>query len=217
MEPLHLATPELVKAINDDYAAILRNERANLPKALAIAERLNALRARTIRGQWKTKFDTFGLHISYETASVYLRIWEHWAEIQELAAAKSVELHSLTIDRARELWARRNDDDAEDTEDDDAEVASSGKPTVEAMEARQAANAEAEAAELALEDVDVDAERRQRVDKTFEVLTRTYPQDELRDLTERLAKHLGMTLRPLAQMQALLEAVGGTNGTEMMQ
>jgi hypothetical protein len=111
----------LVKAINDDYSVILNSERANLPRALAIAEKLNALRARTIRGEWKTKFASFGLKISYETASVYLRIWEHWPEILELAAAKGVETTLLTIDAARELWARRKetteDDDAEDTDD----------------------------------------------------------------------------------------------------
>jgi len=43
MEPVHLATPELVKAINDYYSVILNSERANLPRALAIAEKLNAL------------------------------------------------------------------------------------------------------------------------------------------------------------------------------
>lgn len=207
MEAVHLATPELVKAINDEYAIILGSERANLPRALVIAEKLNALRARTIRGQWKTKFYTFGLKISYETASVYLRIWENWADIKWLAVQKSVDPTLLTIDGARELWARRKDTEEDDTED---AAEGDGKPTVEAMEARQAANAEAEAAELADDDVDVDAERRQRVDRTLAVLMRTYPQDELLDLTERLAKHLGMTLMPLDTMTALAETLSLT-------
>src|SRR6516225_8665644 len=106
-----LSSDDLKKQINDDYAVILNSERANLPRALVIAEKLNALRARTIRGEWKTKFPSFNLRISYETACVYLRIWEHWPEILELATAKGVEPTLLTIDAARELWARRNNDD----------------------------------------------------------------------------------------------------------
>src|SRR5262245_58379372 len=214
MEPLHLGTPELVRAINDDYSEILNSERANLPRALAIAEKLNALRARTIRGEWKTKFASFGLKISYETASRYLRIWEHWSQIEELAVEKSVDPTLLTIDAARELWARRNDEeeeDASDANDDSGETDSDGKPTPEAMIAKQAANAEAEAAALnerLNRDVDVDAERRQRVDETFERLMRFYPQDELMELTEMLAKHLGMTLMPIAQSDALLRELG---------
>jgi len=159
------------------------------------------------RGKRKTEFDSFGLKISYETASVYLRIWEHWADIKWLAVQKSVDPTLLTIDGARELWARRKDTEEDDTED---AAEGDGKPTVEAMEARQAANAEAEAAELADDDVDVDAERRQRVDRTLAVLMRTYPQDELLDLTERLAKHLGMTLMPLDTMTALAETLSLT-------
>jgi len=62
--------------------------------------------------------------MSYETASVYLRIWDHWDEIKSLAAARGVETTLLTIDAARELWATRNatdetddDDDTDDTDD----------------------------------------------------------------------------------------------------
>jgi len=118
-----LSAADLAKQINDDYSMILNNERANLPRALAIAEKLNALRVRARRGEWKSKFESYGLKISYETASVYLRIWEHWDDIKTLAVEKGVDPTLLTIDAARELWARRNDDatatddDAEDTED----------------------------------------------------------------------------------------------------
>ena len=196
-----LSTDDLKKQINDDYAVILNSERANLPKALIIAEKLNALRARVRRGEWKTKFKTHGLNISYETASVYLRIWENWPEIQQLAAAKSVDPTLLTIDGARELWARRKGDAA----DDDAADEDDGKPTVEAMEAKQTANAEEEAA--ALSDVDIDGARRDRVDREFTRLTQKWPQDELLDLTERLAKHLGMALMPASKLAALEEAI----------
>src|SRR6516164_1684403 len=95
-----LSSDDLAKQINDEYAVILNSERANLPKALVIAEKLNALRVRAKRGVWKNQFSSYGLKISYETASVYLRIWEHWDEIQKLAAAKSVDPTLLTIDAA---------------------------------------------------------------------------------------------------------------------
>jgi hypothetical protein len=45
VDAVDLSTTELVKAINDDYSVILGSERANLPRALIIAEKLNALRA----------------------------------------------------------------------------------------------------------------------------------------------------------------------------
>jgi hypothetical protein len=39
-----LAVAALVKQINDEYAVILRSERANLPRAMAIGEKLIDLR-----------------------------------------------------------------------------------------------------------------------------------------------------------------------------
>jgi len=44
-----LSAADLAKQINDDYSMILNNERANLPRALALAEKLNALRVRARR------------------------------------------------------------------------------------------------------------------------------------------------------------------------
>ena len=85
----NLSSADLAKQINDDYSVILGSERANLPRALAIAPKLHALRVRAW-GQWKTKFPSYGLQMSYETASVYLRIWEHWVEIRRLAVKKGV-------------------------------------------------------------------------------------------------------------------------------
>ena len=55
---IHLSTDELVKAINDEYGVILVSERNKLPKALAIGEKLTALRPRIApkHGEWKAKF-----------------------------------------------------------------------------------------------------------------------------------------------------------------
>jgi hypothetical protein len=192
-----LTTKDIAKQINDEYSVILANEKANLPRALAIGEKLMWLRARVIHGEWQTKLKEYCPKISYETATLYIRLFERQMDWRAAAAGKGVEPTDLTIDEARKLLAKPK---AADDDDDD------GKPTVEAMIAKQTANAEAEAA--ALEDVDLDAARRQRVDKTVEVLMRTYPQDELLDLTEKLAKHLGMTLMPLATTEALMRELG---------
>jgi len=210
---LQLSADALAKQINDEYSVILVSEKANLPRALAIGEKLIALRARTVHGQWQAKLAMWCPVISYETATLYIRLYEKQDVWRTNAVAKSVETTDLTIEAARQLLAKPK---SKSNDDDNADDVGDGKPTAEAMEARQAANAEAEAAELA--EVDIDGARRQRVGRTFDVLMRTYPQDELLDLTERLAKHLGMTLMPLAQMQALTEVIGGpANETQVTQ
>jgi len=192
-----LSVTELAKLINDEYEVILGNERTNYPRALSIGEKLAYLRRGADRGEWRIKLETLCPHVSYETATKYIRVWRYQRDIEAAADAKSVATTDLTIELALSLIAKpkkkTNGSVAVDGDD--------GKPTVEAMEAKQAANAEEEAATLTEEeeeaevaainermnaDVDVDAERRQRVDETFERLMRYYPQDELLALTERL-------------------------------
>jgi hypothetical protein len=216
-----LSSADLAKQINEDYSVILGSERANLPRALAIAPKLHVLRVRAW-GQWKTKFPSYGLTISYETASVYLRVWEHWHEIQTLAAKKGADPTLLTIDGARELWARRKATDEPDSPDSSNEEnetkeddvgSGGGKPTPEAMKARETANAEAEAKALAEDESEDDAETDAGIksiglDLMFAQLMQVYSQDELMGLTERLAKHLGMTLMPLATTEALMRELG---------
>jgi hypothetical protein len=41
-----LSSADLTKQINEDYSVILSSERANLPRALAIAPKLHVLRTR---------------------------------------------------------------------------------------------------------------------------------------------------------------------------
>jgi len=201
-----LSTDELAKQINAEYSVILNSDRANYPRALSIGGKLFAINVRTEHGEWQTKLSALCPDISYETATKYIRVYRYQHQIAAAAAAKSVATTDLTIELALSLIAKKRTT-TENT--DDEEAGGDGKPTVEAMEARQAANAEAEAAELADDEIDIDAERLQRVDKTFDVLMRTYPLDELLDLTERLAKHLGMTLVPLDTIAALEEAITG--------
>ena len=216
MEYANLSAADLAKQINDEYAVILNSEKANLPRALAIGEKLMHLRVRIPSEEWKDKLEGYCPNISYETATLYIRLFEKQAVWRAAAAAQNVEPTSLTIDAARRLLTKKRsttetaDDDEEQTDESD------GKPTVAAMEAKQAANAEEEAAALnerLNRDVDVDADRRQRVDETFERLMRYYPQDELLDLTQRLAKHLGMTLVAEDTWDALKDAVKPTTPT----
>jgi hypothetical protein len=117
----------------------------------------------------------------------------------------------LTIDAARKLLAKPKSSTtttptAETTAAapaEEEEPSVDGKPTPEAMIAKQTANAEEETS--ALNDVDIDGERQERVNWIFAMLMQKYPQDELLDLTERLAKHLGMTLMPLSKSEALMK------------
>ena len=203
MDYAGLSADDLAKQINDEYAVILSSEKANLPRALAIGEKLMHLRVRIPSDEWKDKLEGYCPNISYETATLYIRLFEKQETWRAAAVAQNVEPTSLTIDAARRLLTKKRSTQAQtdDAETDDEADDGDGKPTAEAMEAKQARNAEAEAAEL--EDVDIDADRADRVDRTFDVLMRTYPQDELLDLTSRLAKHLGMALVPEDKWSAL--------------
>jgi hypothetical protein len=74
-----LSTPDLTKLINEEYSVIAQTEleagRKNLPRALALAQKLGFLRARALRGEWKKRFSSYGLQISYETAALYLSVF----------------------------------------------------------------------------------------------------------------------------------------------
>jgi len=77
--PVLLDTDVLVKAINDEYSQILASERNNLQKALAIGEKLVALRPRIApkHGKWQVKLAEHCPQISYETATLYIRLYEN--------------------------------------------------------------------------------------------------------------------------------------------
>jgi hypothetical protein len=102
-----LTTDVLVKAINDEYSQILASERNNLQKALAIGEKLVALRPRIApkHGKWQAKLKEHCPDISYETATLYIRLFESQVEWRAAAAAKSVGPTDLTIEAARQLLA----------------------------------------------------------------------------------------------------------------
>src|SRR6516162_2898885 len=86
------------KLINDEYAHILNNERSNFAKALTVGEMLIALRPRIApeHGDWQTKLKVYCPKISYETATLYMRLAENREKIEKEAAVKSVSVTDLT-------------------------------------------------------------------------------------------------------------------------
>ena len=183
-----LSVIELAKLINDEYAVILGNERTNYPRAISVGGKLVALRRGVDHGEWITKLKTHCKQISYETATKYIRLWKKQLLIEKAAAAKPVATTDLTIELALSLIAKPKQKTP--TNGSGAVDGGDGKPTVEAMVAKQAANAEEEAAQ---NDDDDDND----VEGWFVQAVKAFSQDELRNLTERLAKHLGMTLTPV--------------------
>jgi len=103
-----LSTTELAKQINDEYSVILEAERTNLQKAMAIGEKLIALRRRIApeHGDWQAKLKLYCPQISYETATRYIRLSDKREELDKAAAAKSVATTDLTIEEARKLLSK---------------------------------------------------------------------------------------------------------------
>lgn len=207
----NLSSADLAKQINDDYSVILGSERANLPRALAIAPKLHALRIRTWR-QWKTKFPSYDLQMSYETASVYLRIWENWTEIRALAVKKGVEPTLLTIDAARELWAKRketnNDADADDNTDteDNTDAEDGDGQKYNDLEEDDDLEEDYDSSRTTVdEEAAIEWLRALAPDELIGWLRTVQDDDWLSELTQRLATHLGMTLMPMANLKTLLD------------
>jgi hypothetical protein len=117
-----LSSDYLAKLINDEYEVVLVSERANLPRAKAIGEKLEVLRARTKHGEWQTKLREWCPRISYETATRYIRVYRRWPDIEQAAAVKSVKTTDLTIDDALRLLAKPKDDNNSEMPQDNGEV-----------------------------------------------------------------------------------------------
>jgi hypothetical protein len=101
-----LSAAELAKLINDEYSMVLAAERSNLPRARAIGEKLEALRAGTPHGEWQKKLRKWCPKLSYETANRYIKLYEKWPKIEKAAGAKNVRTTDLTIDDALKLLAK---------------------------------------------------------------------------------------------------------------
>src|SRR5262245_42395271 len=196
---IHLSTDELVKAINDEYGVILASERNKLPKAIAIGEKLVALRPRIApnHGEWKAQFTgpERRLRISYETATVYIRLFERQAEWRKAAAEKNADPTSLTIEDVLRLLAKPKPEadnkgkSSKAAKAAVAEPATDPKPMVTLPPDQVVKNLELDYGDM------------------FEALKRKYDRDDLLELTKRLAADLGMVLMPISQSQALMEAI----------
>ena len=103
---IHLSTPELFEAINEEYSAILASERNNLQRALAIGDKLKALRPRAKHGEWRGHLAEQCPNLSYETATLYIRLYNNQGKLADAAAVKTVEPTDLTIDDFRKYLAK---------------------------------------------------------------------------------------------------------------
>src|SRR6516225_437625 len=113
-----LSVPDLAKLINDEYSLVLASERNNLQRALTIGEKPVALRARAKHGEWQEKLKGWCPKLSYETATVYIRLFEKRDVWEERAKATSVEPTDLTIEGARQLLAKSKPESDSDSEPD---------------------------------------------------------------------------------------------------
>jgi hypothetical protein len=189
-----LSTTELAKLINDEYGVILANERTNLTKALAVGEKLIALRQRVApkHGNWQDKLRAWCPRISYETATKYIRVCDKWPDIVKAAKAKGVVTTDLTIEAALKLIAKPKLDSG-----------NKSNSAVRGAVAEPSPN-RSEAPDVALEGF--------ANDEVFHTLWNVYENrhDDLLELTTRLARSLGMTLMRLEQSEALMAVISET-------
>ena len=98
-----LSTADLVKLINSEYAGLLAGERNTFQKAITLGDALLALRKRQDHGKWQAYLAKVCPQLSYETATVYIRLAENREKIMAAAKEKSVAPTDLTIDLALKL------------------------------------------------------------------------------------------------------------------
>jgi hypothetical protein len=215
---LHYSSDLLAKLINEEYKNILIAERTNLPRARAIGEKLTVLKGRADHGEWKTELAQRCPQISYVTATRYMRVYRLWLRIEEAAARKGIATIHLTIDGALELVAKpKTTAAAQTTSSDEAATTNTGSGEAENTdsgdddgEADSATESDADAGEdwHRQEDAEIAKEYLQTlaVDDLITML-REVRDDDLLELTTRLAQSLEMTLMSLAKSEALMEAL----------
>lgn len=183
-----LSTDDLAKLINEEYSVILHNERTNLPRAQMVGEKLKVLQDKAEHGEWKTKLAEYCPEVAYETATLYIRLWNKREKLAELAAAKDVTVTDLTIQEARKLLA---------TPKSGSDGSRSKKAIKAAVEPASGPEPRSVPPDQVIRNLELD------YGDMFETLKSTYDQDDLMSLTERLAAHLGMTLMPTGNSDAL--------------
>lgn len=181
-----LAITALVKQINDEYAIIRASERRNLPKAIAIGEKLLDLRPRVSKhGEWQDWLKKHCPSLAYETATGYIRLADNQDELAELAKAKSVADADLTISEALKLLAKP-------------------KPTSKAKNknARQADVQEPDTKAKDKPPTEKEIIQNLAPDELLATLKEFWDMDQLRELSRLLQAHVSttsMVRRPLGQ------------------
>ena len=172
---IDLSTIELAKLINDEYAVILNNERTNLPRAMSVGEKLKVLQGKSKHGEWQIRLKTHCPKVSYETATLYIRLWDKRDKLNELAKAKSVTVTDLTIQEARRLLAtpKPNDDKSKSVKVPKGGV-EPGEPKPTLSMPPDKVIRELDCGEL------------------FDILRVVYDKDDRMSLTTKLAADLGM-------------------------
>jgi len=191
---LDLSATELAKQINAEYALILANERTNYPKAMSVGEKLGALRRGAEHGEWQAKLKQYCPAISYETATKYIRLWNNRNKIEAEATIKSVATTDLTIELALNLIAKPKAKDSSKGKPDSVSKGGVEEPGNEPTPRTVAPD-------VALEGLETD--------EVFHTLQNVYEnrQDDLLELTRRLAASLGMALVSNDKLAALEEVI----------
>jgi hypothetical protein len=183
----NLSDTDIAKLIDDEYAVILASEKANLPRARAIGEKLSILRVRFDYGKWQDHFESLDLTISYETATLYMRLYANWSEIVKLCKTKNVEPTDLTIDAARQLLTKPRTKTSTTTSTSGT-TTSGSQGTTSTNNDDPEPDDEEKPPDQVVKDLELDA------GDMWEVLKVAYDRDGLLVIAQRLAAHLGMTL-----------------------
>jgi hypothetical protein len=195
-----LSTTELAKQINAEYDVILDGERTTLQRYLAMGKKLVALRPRIApkHGEWQAKLKLHCPAVSYETANLCIRFVENLDKLEAYAASKNVKVTDLGVDEARKALTKSKSNKTTD-KGKPANVVKGGvaEPGNEPVP-------RSVAPDIALEGLEND--------EVFHTLQNVYEnrQDELLELTWRLAESLGMTLMPTSKLEALAEVTKTT-------
>ena len=180
-----LGDSELIKRINEQVGIDLAADRSTYTRAVALGEMLVLLRnRRNDKRGWQEYLKEKCPKLAYETATLYIRLFEKQDAILAAAKAQSVTVTDLTVRLARKLIAKPKPNDPKKPK----------KPMVIEEPA-----AEPKTKPITLEDYLRDL----AADELFTALRQTYEEEQLRKLSSLLTVHLTKTVRPLAERPSL--------------
>jgi hypothetical protein len=102
-----LGDSELIKRINEQVGIDLAADRSTYTRAVALGEMLVLLRnRRNKKGGWQEYLKEKCPKLAYETATLYIRLYEKQDAILAAAKAQSVTVTDMTVRLARKLIAK---------------------------------------------------------------------------------------------------------------